>query len=56
MLASMAVAAVCFFAAFYGFCPALGNHALWLAFLIYLSIRGAMQTLLSRKIIKENFS
>ena len=56
MLASMAVAAVCFFAAFYGFRPALGNHALWLAFLIYLSIRGAMQTLLSRKIIKENFS
>lgn len=33
MLASMAVAAVCFFAAFYGFRPALGNHALWLAFL-----------------------
>ena len=56
MLASMAVAAVCFFAAFYGFRPALGNHALWLAFLIYLSIRGAMQTLLSRKIIEESFS
>ena len=56
MLASMAAAAVCFFAAFYGFRPALGNHALWLAFLIYLSIRGAMQTLLSRKIIEESFS
>ena len=56
MLASMAAAAVCFFAAYYGFRPDLGNPALWLAFLIYLSIRGAMQTLLSRKIIKENFS
>lgn len=44
MLLSMAVAAVSFFAVYYGFRPALGNHALWLAFLTYLLMRGVVQT------------
>ena len=37
MLLSMAASAVSFFAVYYGFHTVLGNHALWLAFLVYLS-------------------
>lgn len=50
MLLSMAIAAICFFALYYGLRPVLGNHALWLAFLTYLFMRGVVQTLLSKKI------
>lgn len=56
MLASMAIAAISFFVVYYGLRPVLGNHALWLAFLVYLAMRGVVQTLLSPKIIKENFT
>ena len=55
MLLSMAVAAVSFFALYYGFRPALGNHALWLAFLTYLFMRGVVQTGLSKMVIKKAF-
>lgn len=50
MLVSMAVAAGCFFAIYYGLRPTMGNHALWLAFLAYLFARGLVQTLLSKRI------
>lgn len=50
MLLSMAIAAICFFTLYYGLRPVLGNHALWLAFLTYLFMRGVAQTLLSKKI------
>lgn len=50
MLLSMAIAAICFFTLYYGLRPVLGNHALWLAFLTYLFMRGVVQTLLSKKI------
>lgn len=50
MLLSMATAAICFFAIYYGLRPALANHALWLAFLAYLSVRGIVQTLLSKRL------
>ena len=56
MLMSMATAAISFFMIYYGLRPALGNHALWLAFLVYLSMRGIMQTLLSRKVIERSFN
>lgn len=56
MLMSMAAAAVSFFMIYYGLRPALGNHALWLAFLVYLSMRGIVQTLLSRKVIERSFN
>lgn len=46
MLYAMLVASGCFFILFYSFYALLGNHALWLAFLAYLSLRGAMQTVL----------
>ena len=50
MLASMAAAAGTFFAVYLALRPALGNHALWLAFLCYLTLRGVMQWILRRYI------
>lgn len=55
MLLSMAAAAVSFFGLYYGLRPVLANHALWLAFLAYLFVRGAMQTGLSRNVLKKAF-
>lgn len=46
MLLSMGVAACVFFLVYYGLRPAWGNHALWAAFLCYLSGRGVVQTVL----------
>lgn len=56
MLLSMAAAAVCFFALHYGLRPVLGNHALWLAFIVYLFMRGAVQTMLSRGVVRRAFA
>ncbi len=47
MLAAMATAAVCFFGLYYGLRGAMGNHALWLAFIAYLAIRGIVQSLMA---------
>ena len=46
---------VSFFVLYYGLHPVLANHALWLAFLTYLLMRGAVQTGLSRGVIKKAF-
>ncbi len=54
MLYSMLVASASFFGVYYAFHPLLGNHALWLAFLVYLSLRGIVQTLLGRQIMKKD--
>ena len=43
MLYSMLVASGTFFVVYYLFYGIMGNHALWMAFLIYLSLRGIMQ-------------
>lgn len=51
MLYSMLVASACFFVVYYGWAASLGNHALWMAFLLYLLLRGVMQALLSRKVL-----
>ena len=56
MLLSMATAAASFFVLYYGLHPVLANHALWLAFLPYLLMRGVMQTGLSRVVIRKAFS
>lgn len=45
MLLSMAIAMAVFFAVYFTLYPLLGNHALWLAFILYLSIRGLAQTI-----------
>ncbi|WP_280766410.1 MATE family efflux transporter [Parabacteroides sp. PFB2-10] len=49
MLYAMLVASVSFFLLYYLLAPQLGNHALWLAFLVYLSLRGIMQTFMWKK-------
>ncbi len=46
MLISMATATLCFFVLYFALRPILANHALWLAFLSYLLVRGIMQTVL----------
>lgn len=48
MLLSSFVAALCFFAVFLLTKTTLGNHGLWLAFVIYLAMRGILQTLMMR--------
>ncbi len=55
MLASMAVASLCFFALYFGLRGALGNHALWLAFIVYLGVRGVVLTCLNRSMEKRAF-
>lgn len=50
MLWAMLVASGSFFVIYYCFSGATNNHVLWLAFLVYLALRGVMQTLLSRKV------
>ena len=51
MFHSMLVATLSFFFLFFAFRGLLGNHALWMAFIIYLILRGVMQGWLGRKII-----
>ena len=51
MLRAMFVASVAFFGIYFGCRGLIGNHALWLAFITYLALRGIMQGFLGRKII-----
>lgn len=46
MLCGTFCGAVAFFAVYFGFCPSLGNHALWLAFCAYLFMRGVAQQII----------
>ena len=55
MLWAMLVAAVAFFAIYYGFSGATDNHMLWLAFLVYLFLRGLMMTVWGRRIFSEAY-
>lgn len=49
MLTSTFVGAAVFFAIYLTLSPLLGNHALWLALILYLVSRGIVQTFLFRK-------
>lgn len=51
MLRAMFIASVSFFLIYFGCKGILGNHALWLAFITYLLLRGILQGYLGRKII-----
>ena len=51
MLYAMSIATIAFFLIYYGFREAMGNHALWLAFITYLALRGIVQGFLGRKIL-----
>ena len=53
MLISSLVAAVVFFLVYLCLFPSWGNHALWLALLLFLFVRGTVQTLMWRKIIRS---
>ena len=44
MLLSSFVSALVFFLIYYVFCSFIGNHALWLAMIVYLAMRGILQT------------
>ena len=49
LLLSMAGAMAVFFVLELTLFPVMGNHALWLAFIVYLMMRGALQTWLYRR-------
>ena len=49
MLVSSVVSALAFFALYLALQTYLGNHALWLAFIVYLGLRGGIQWLLYRR-------
>ena len=53
LLESMAAAMAIFFIVLFIFYPSMGNHALWLAFIIYLAMRGILQTLLYNRAIRR---
>lgn len=49
MLVSSVISALVFFALYLALQSFLGNHALWLAFIVYLGLRGGIQWLLYRR-------
>lgn len=51
MLRAMLVASGSFFLTYYSLHHILENHALWMAFIIYLALRGILQGVMGRKII-----
>ena len=51
MLRAMAIASAAFFLIYFGCEEAMNNHALWLAFIVYLALRGIVQGFLGRKIL-----
>lgn len=56
MLIGVGAAAIIFFTVAGWLSPTLGNHALWLAFLLYLLTRGAVQMLLLPRLLHNKFS
>ena len=54
MLATMAAATAVYFAIYFTWFPTLGNHALWLAFVSYLMVRGLTQTILWKIMSKRH--
>lgn len=52
MLRSIFIASVTFFITFYTMNGTLGNHSLWLAFIIYLFVRGNVQAWLTYRFFK----
>lgn len=50
MLLSMAAATAVFFLVYFSFTGAWGNHALWLAFVSYLGVRGGVEALCQQRV------
>lgn len=55
MLWAMLVASLTFFFIYYAFSGGTDNHILWFAFLVYLFLRGAMQTVLGKQIFTPRY-
>lgn len=55
MLQSIFIASVTFFGIYYLMNNYIGNHSLWLAFIIYLFVRGNVQAYLTFRFIKSDF-
>lgn len=55
MLRAMLIASAVFFLIFFVFSESTDNHVLWLAFLVYLALRGGLQTLWGRVIFSEEY-
>lgn len=51
MLRSMLCAMIAFFAIYFGLESVIGNHALWLAFIVYLLLRGLLLALMFRRVM-----
>ncbi|MDD2475527.1 MAG: MATE family efflux transporter [Dysgonamonadaceae bacterium] len=49
---AMVLSAISFFVCYYSTKSYLGNNALWLSFIIYLSVRGVIQTLWAKKALR----
>lgn len=49
---TMILSSLVFFIGYYLSTPLLGNNGLWLAFILYLFVRGAMQTFLAKKALQ----
>ena len=55
MLGAMLVASGAFFLIYYTFSGSTDNHVLWLAFLVYLALRGNAQAVWSRSLFTEAY-
>lgn len=51
---AMILSAIVFFGCYYLSVPVLGNNGLWLAFILYLSVRGITQTIWAKKALKTD--
>ncbi|MDE6582295.1 MAG: MATE family efflux transporter [Duncaniella sp.] len=52
MLLSMFAAMITFFVTYFLLSPSMGNHALWLAFVLYLAVRGAVLAVMTPRLFK----
>lgn len=55
MLRSIFVATIAFFSTYYISDSTMGNHSLWMAFIVYLSARGSVQAILTYRLIQSDF-
>jgi MATE family multidrug resistance protein len=53
MLMSLVFSALAFFAICFTLVPFFGNHALWLALVVYVIVRGLVLTVAAHKKIKK---
>ena len=55
MLRSIFVASIAFFSTYYISDSTMGNHSLWMAFIVYLFARGSVQAILTYRLIQSDF-